>query len=120
MFCENLKNIRRAKGISQELLAEQLHVVRQTVSKWENGFSVPDADALIRLAEFFETSVSALLGGPMEAPETIDLVAQKLEQLNRQLADKNRRSRRVWRAAAGILVFLALCGTLQLFLNFSD
>lgn len=64
------------------------------------------SDALIRLAEFFETSVSALLGGPMEAPETIDLVAQKLEQLNRQLADKNRRSRRVWRAAAGILVFL--------------
>ena len=46
MFCENLKNIRRAKGISQELLAEQLHVVRQTVSKWENGFSVPDQTPL--------------------------------------------------------------------------
>ena len=39
MFNENLKNVRKAKGISQEALAAQLHVVRQTVSKWEKGVS---------------------------------------------------------------------------------
>lgn len=58
MFGENLKTLRKQKGFSQEELAARLHVVRQTVSKWEKGLSVPDADALIRLAEVLEVSVS--------------------------------------------------------------
>ena len=58
MFGENLKTLRKQKGFSQEELAARLHVVRQTVSKWEKGRSVPDADALIRLAEVLEVSVS--------------------------------------------------------------
>ena len=62
MLAENLKALRKAKGLSQEELAARLHVVRQTVSKWEKGRSVPDADLLIRLAEELDTTSAALLG----------------------------------------------------------
>ncbi len=64
MLNENLQSLRKARGLSQEELAERIHVVRQTVSKWEKGLSVPDADLLIRLAETLDTSVSALEGDP--------------------------------------------------------
>ena len=62
MIHENIKHFRKAKGLSQEELAVKLHVVRQTVSKWENGLSVPDADVLIRLANVLGVSISQLLG----------------------------------------------------------
>ena len=67
MFQENLKALRRKKGMSQEELAARLHVVRQTISKWEKGLSVPDSALLIRLAEVFEVPVSELLGERIEA-----------------------------------------------------
>lgn len=51
MLNENIKTIRKSKGLSQEELAVKLHVVRQTISKWEQGLSVPDADMLISLSE---------------------------------------------------------------------
>ena len=91
MFSENLKAYRKAKGLTQEELAVRLHVVRQTVSKWEKGLSVPDADLLVRLAEVLEVSVSQLLGAgvPPEAPA--DQVAEQLARINEQLAIKNRR-----------------------------
>ena len=60
MFSENLKQIRKEKGISQEELAARLNVVRQTISKWEKGLSVPDAELLIKLSEILETSVGYL------------------------------------------------------------
>ena len=47
MLSDNIKRIRKSKGLSQEELAIKLNVVRQTVSKWENGLSVPDLDMLI-------------------------------------------------------------------------
>ena len=62
MLNENIRNLRKAKGISQEELAIKLNVVRQTVSKWEKGLSVPDSSMLISLAEELDTSVSTLLG----------------------------------------------------------
>lgn len=64
MFQENLKNYRKAKGLTQEDLAVRLHVVRQTISKWEKGLSVPDAALLVRLSEVLEVPVSQLLGAP--------------------------------------------------------
>ena len=67
MFGENLKMLRKQKGFSQEELAARLHVVRQTISKWEKGLSVPDAEMLIRLAEILEVSVSELLGEKLES-----------------------------------------------------
>lgn len=108
MFSENLRNLRKAKGISQEAMAEQLHVVRQTISKWEKGLSVPDAGILIRVAEILEVSVWELLGSPIETPENVDVIAQKLEQINFSLAERNRRSRLLWRIVAGIAVFFAV------------
>ena len=104
MFAENLKALRRARGLSQEELAGRLHVTRQTISKWENALSVPDAELLLRLAEELEVPVSRLLGGPVETEEAPDQVAARLAELNRLLAERNRRSRRIWRVVAGVLI----------------
>lgn len=88
MLSENIKTIRKSKGLSQEELAVKLHVVRQTVSKWEQGMSVPDADMLISLSEVFETPVSTLLGETVAETKADDLkvISEKLEVINLQLA----------------------------------
>ena len=70
MLSDNIKRIRKSKGLSQEELAIKLNVVRQTVSKWENGLSVPDSDMLITLADELDTSVSVLLGENVMEPMT--------------------------------------------------
>lgn len=90
MLNENIKRARKAKGLSQEELAVKLNVVRQTVSKWENGLSVPDSDLLIFLAEELDTSVSALLGEAIQEQEPDDLktISENLEIINLQLAKR--------------------------------
>ena len=108
MFGENLKTLRKQKGFSQEELATRLHVVRQTISKWEKNLSVPDADTLIRLAEILEVSVSELLGAKIENENTASDVAAQLSRINEQLAIKNRRSRRIWKIVAIILAAIVL------------
>lgn len=88
MLSENIKAIRKSKGLSQQELAVKLNVVRQTISKWEQGLSVPDSDLLIALSEALETPVSTLLGETvveMEA-DAIKAISEKLEVLNLQLA----------------------------------
>ena len=62
MLNENIKALRKAKGLSQEELAIKLNVVRQTVSKWEKALSVPDAGMLIKIADALDTTVNVLLG----------------------------------------------------------
>lgn len=86
MIGENIQRIRRARGMSQEELAVKLHVVRQTVSKWEKGLSVPDAETVLRLAEALETPVSELLG-PAARTDSEDL-AGTLARLNQELAEE--------------------------------
>ena len=108
MFGENLKTLRKQKGFSQEELATRLHVVRQTISKWEKNLSVPDADTLIRLAEILEVSVSELLGAKIENENTASDVAEQLSRINEQLEIKNRRSRRIWKIVAIILAAIIL------------
>ena len=103
MFQDNLKALRKRKGITQEELATRLNVVRQTVSKWEKGLSVPDSELLIRLAEILEVSVSQLLGSKIEEEEQPDALAEQLSRINEQLAIKNRRAKRVWKALAFIV-----------------
>lgn len=103
MFQENLKALRKQKGITQEELAARLNVVRQTVSKWEKGLSVPDSELLIRLAEALEVPVSQLLGFKIEAEEKPDALAEQLSRINEQLAIKNRRAKRVWKVLAFIV-----------------
>lgn len=95
MLNENIKNLRRSKGLSQEELAIKLNVVRQTISKWENGLSVPDSNMLIALAEELGTSVSTLLGETVQEYEADDIkeISEKLQVINLQLA--KRRAARV-------------------------
>lgn len=110
MLSENLQSLRKARGLSQEELAERIHVVRQTVSKWEKGLSVPDADLLIRLAETLDTSVSALLGDavePEEIPE-VQQLSEKLAAVNQELAQQKDRSRKRWHAFFFLLAAAAL------------
>ena len=106
MLNENIRAIRRAKGLSQEELAIKLNVVRQTVSKWEQGRSVPDSDMLIALSEALETPVSTLLGETVVEATADDwgAIAEKLEIINLQLA-RGRETRR--KIACGLLI--ALC-----------
>jgi len=85
MLSENIKNLRKQKGYSQETLAQELSVVRQTVSKWEKGYSVPDAIMLERMAELFEVSVGELLGSEERIPQ----YKSELEQITSQLAILN-------------------------------
>ncbi|MEE1053619.1 MAG: helix-turn-helix transcriptional regulator [Acutalibacteraceae bacterium] len=92
MLNENVKTIRKSKGLSQEELAVKLNVVRQTVSKWEKGLSVPDSDMLLSLSEALETPVSVLLGETVAEQSTDDLkaISQKLEVINLQLAQRKK------------------------------
>ena len=92
MLNENVKSIRKSKGLSQEELAVKLNVVRQTVSKWEKGLSVPDSDMLLSLSEALETPVSVLLGETVAEQSTDDLkaISQKLEVINLQLAQRKK------------------------------
>ena len=113
MLSENLQNLRRARGLSQEELADRIHVVRQTVSKWEKGLSVPDADLLLRLAEVLDTPVSTLLGDtvvPEDIPE-VQQLSEKLARLNEELARQKKRSRR-WQLLLFSLVAVAAVGML--------
>lgn len=113
MINENIKNARKAKGLSQEEMAVKLNVVRQTVSKWENGLSVPDADVLIRMAELLDVSVSELLGTEAESSAEQSL-SEELERLNEQLAAKNQREKRIGQAGRkmGLILFLSFAALL--------
>ena len=111
MLNENLKNIRKAKGLSQEELAIKLNVVRQTISKWEQGRSVPDAELLLSLSEALETPVSTLLGETVAEPEpdALKALSEKLEILNLQFARQRERRRKLLH-----ILCIALCAGIVL------
>ena len=117
MLAENLKALRKAKGLSQEELAARLHVVRQTVSKWEKGRSVPDAELLVRLAEELDTTPAALLGPEVPPEAEGGGTAEQLGRINEQLAIKNRRARRIWKIVAGVLIAFVAVNLLLVLLN---
>ena len=106
MLIENIKTARKSKGLSQEELAVKLNVVRQTISKWEQGLSVPDSDMLIALSDALATPVSALLGEFAVRAEADNLkaIAEKLEIINLQLARQKAARRKTLR-----WLLIALC-----------
>lgn len=121
MLNENLKSFRKSKGLTQEELAARLSVARQTISKWENGLSVPDADTLIRVAEILEVSVSELLGSTVKesiGETTISDVAEQLSRINEQLAIKNRRSGRIWKTIIIVVVTVILLNILLIIFSY--
>ena len=97
MLKENIKSIRKSRGLSQEELAIKLNVVRQTVSKWEQGLSVPDSEMLISISEILETPVSALLGENIRESKVDDLkaISEKLEIINLQLSQRKNAIRKM-------------------------
>ena len=99
MLSENIKAIRKSKGLSQQELAIKLNVVRQTISKWEQGLSVPDSDMLISISEVLETPVSTLLGETVPEAEVDNLkaISEKLEVINLQLAQRKTTRRKIIR-----------------------
>lgn len=111
MLNENIRALRKSKGLSQAELALRLNVVRQTVSKWEQGMSVPDADMLIALSEALETPTSILLGETIAGAEADGLkaIAEKLEVINLQLARQSALRRRLLR-----WLLLSLCAAIAL------
>ena len=84
LLSDNIKKLRKTKGISQEELAIKLNVVRQTISKWEKGLSVPDSEMLIKIAKELDTTVNVLLGETAESSEITEIqaLAAKLELLD--------------------------------------
>ncbi len=97
MLNENIKAIRKSKGLSQQELAIKLNVVRQTISKWEQGLSVPDSDMLVLISEVLETPVSTLLGETVAEVEADSLkaISEKLEVINLQLAQRKTTRRKI-------------------------
>lgn len=106
MLNENINALRKSKGLSQQELATKLNVVRQTISKWEQGLSVPDSDLLIALSEALETPVSTLLGENVAESEVdaVKALSEKLEIINLQFA-----RRKAMRKAILHWLLIALC-----------
>ena len=110
MLQNNLKTLRTQKGMSQEELADRLNVVRQTVSKWEKGLSVPDSEMLIRIAEVREVPVGELLGEdilPEQEKTELQQLSEKLENLNAMMAERNARNRTLTKVAAVCMIVAA-------------
>lgn len=106
MLNKNMKSIRKSKGLSQHEIAIKLNVVRQTISKWETGLSVPDSDMLISISEVLETPVCTLLGETVVESEVdyLKVISEKLEVINLQLAQRKTTRRKIlhW-------IFISLC-----------
>lgn len=96
MLKDNIKTYRKSKRLSQEELALKLNVVRQTISKWEQGLSVPDAEMLIRLSEVLEVPVNILLGESAKELKADDMlvISEKLEMINLELSKKKNAKRK--------------------------
>ena len=130
MLKDNLKTLRKNKGLSQEELSIKLNVVRQTISKWESGLSVPDAEMLITISEIFETPVSEILGESIKEKEqnNLKVISEKLEIINEQLSkNKKQKRKRVVELLITIdvclilfLILLALLGSPYQYWDYSD
>ena len=130
MLSENIKAIRKSKGLSQQELAVKLNVVRQTISKWEQGLSVPDSDLLLSISEALETPVSTLLGENVTEPDAGDVkaISAKLEVINLQLAQRKNTRKRMLRwflfslciATVVIFAILLTSGSPYLSWDYSD
>ena len=118
MLKENIKQLRKSKGLSQEELAIKLNVVRQTISKWEQGLSVPDAEMLISISEVFEIPVSTLLGENIPESKVDDLkaICEKLEIINLQLLQRKNERRKIVHWLLILLCVITMIIFISLFL----
>ena len=121
MLGDNIKTFRKKKGFSQETLASELFVVRQTVSKWEKGQSVPDAEMIEKLAEVLDVSVNDLLGKEIEKKENEEQqdkeIAKQLAILNEQLAGNNRRRKKLLKIVFTIIIAALILSLVTAIIN---
>ncbi|EAC3184172.1 XRE family transcriptional regulator [Listeria monocytogenes] len=120
MLNENIKAIRKSKGLSQEEIAIKLNVVRQTISKWEQGLSVPDSDMLISISEVLEIPVSTLLGETVMVSKVDDVkaISEKLEIINLQLAQrKTARQKMLYWLFVSLCTVIAIISAVFIILN---
>ena len=123
MLNKNIKVLREAKGLSQEELAIKLNVVRQTVSKWEKGLSVPDAGMVIQIAEVLDTTVNILLGEEIpvfEEPNFTKTMAAKLDVLNEQHSKQNEHRRKIWRVVFTVVLIVSAISLIRYLLFFGS
>jgi putative transcriptional regulator len=115
MLGENIKICRQKKQLTQEALAARLHVTRQTISKWEKNYSVPDAEMLVRLAEILEVQTGQLLGteadNEAQTAQEKNALAEQLANIAEQMAIKNRRSKRIWKTI-GIVIAIIVAASI--------
>lgn len=117
MLGNNIKNLRKQKGFTQEELAIRLNVVRQTVSKWEKGYSVPDADILEKISDVFEVTVGDLLGKEVYENRNADDITIQLSRINEQLAIKNSRTKKVLKIIRNIVIGMIIIFLIIILMN---
>ena len=76
IFADKLIRLRKQAGLSQEDLANELNISRQSVSKWEQAQSIPDLDKIIQLSTFFNVSTDYLIKDEIENGEDIIIPLQ--------------------------------------------
>ena len=120
MLGEKIKAFRKSKGFTQEELAIRLNIVRQTVSKWEKGISVPDAENLQKLADVLDVDVKQLLGVDVDVDieKSNKELVEQLARINEQLIIKNRRAKRIWKIVGIVLLSYLIFNILAIAVNF--
>lgn len=119
MLQDRIHTLRVQNCISQEEFALRLGVVRQTVSKWERGISVPDADTLIKIAEILNVTVSELLGEEFKINDesSKNKVSHQLERLNGYFAERSQRSKKILKIMGIVLLVILLVSFLLIMLT---
>ena len=108
MIGENIKAIRKNKGMTQAELAIKLNVARQTISKWEKGLSVPDAEMVQKISEILDVDIKQLLGTEIHVEKGSNELVEQLSRINEQLAFKNQRSRRIYKIVGFVFLIVIL------------
>ena len=118
MLGSNIKQLRLNKNWTQDELAINLHTTRQTISKWENGVSVPDANTLISISELFNVSVSSILGSSIKEDMDLNDISNKLEVLNSILASRENRAKRLWKSISKVIFYFLIGFTILAILGY--
>lgn len=108
MLKDTIKKLRIQQGLSQDELAERVHVVRQTISKWERGTSVPDADSLMALARALGVSAAELLGESAMAEKEPRDLAWETSLLDERVTSESQRLDRLVRSLKWALIGAAV------------
>ena len=110
-----IKEARIKKGMTQQQLADSVYVTRQTISKWEKNYSVPDAEVFVKLADVLEVQTSQLLevkvGSDVQTTEEKqNAYAEQLAHIAEQMAIRNRQRKRIWKTIGiAFAVIIVVC-----------